>query len=85
MQKSAHSAKLSRDIPKINSQMNSLERLVSQYFKKKGLPAKYLRRWNYSLPILQGVPESVADFIQGRASITLCSMLYLAEVKHIQG
>jgi len=31
--------------------------------------------------ILNGVPESVADFIQGRASITVGSMHYLTKVK----
>jgi len=57
------------------------EDAVSQYFKKKGLPCKYLRKWNYNFLILNGVPESVADFIQGRASITVGSMHYLAKVK----
>ncbi|ADB57527.1 integrase [Archaeoglobus profundus] len=57
------------------------EDAVSQYFAKKGLPAKYLRKWNYNFLILNGVPESVADFIQGRASITVGSMHYLAKVK----
>lgn len=31
--------------------------------------------------ILNDVPESVADFIQGRASISVSSMHYLAKVK----
>ena len=52
-----------------------------QYFSRRGLPAKYLRKWNYNFLILNGVPESVADFIQGRASITVGSMHYLAKVK----
>ena len=57
------------------------EDAVKQYFSKRGLPAKYLRKWNYNFLILNGVPESVADFIQGRASITVGSMHYLAKVK----
>lgn len=54
---------------------------VKSYFFKRGLPAKYLRKWNYNFLILNGVPESVADFIQGRSSSTVGSMHYLAKVK----
>jgi intergrase/recombinase len=54
---------------------------VKSYLNRRGLPAKYLRKWNYNFLILNGVPESVADFIQGRASITVGSMHYLAKVK----
>jgi len=54
---------------------------IENRFYKLGLPAKYLRKWNYNFLILNGVPESVADFIQGRASITVGSMHYLAKVK----
>jgi len=50
-------------------------------FCRFSLPAKYLRKWNYNFLILNGVPESVADFIQGRASITVGSMHHLAKVK----
>lgn len=57
------------------------EDATKQYFSRRGLPAKYLRKWNYNFLILNGVPESVADFIQGRASITVGSMHYLAKVK----
>ena len=45
------------------------------------MPGKYLRKWNYNFLILNGVPESVADFIQGRVPITVGSMHYLAKVK----
>jgi len=51
------------------------------YFSRRKLPPKYLRKWQYNFLILNGVPESVADFIQGRASITVGSMHYLAKVK----
>ena len=54
---------------------------VLRYFRKRGLPAKYLRKWNYNFLILNGVPESVADFIQGRSSITVGAMHYLAKAK----
>ena len=54
---------------------------IENRFYRLGLPAKYLRKWNYNFLILNGVPESVADFIQGRTSITVGSMHYLAKVK----
>ncbi len=54
---------------------------IENRFHRLGLPAKYIRKWNYNFLILHGVPESVADFIQGRASITVGSMHYLAKVK----
>ena len=57
------------------------EEAVKQYLSRRGLPAKYLRKWNYNFLILNGVPESVADFIQGRSSYTIGSMHYLAKVK----
>jgi len=61
--------------------MDITEQGVKKYFQRRGLPAKYLRKWNYNFLILNGVPESVADFIQGRASITVGSMHYLAKVR----
>jgi hypothetical protein len=42
-------------------------------------PCKIPRHFN--LLILNNVPESVADFIQGRAPSTVGSMHYLAKVK----
>jgi len=45
------------------------------------LPLKYLRKWHYNFLISQGVPESITDFIQGRALSTVGSMHYLAKVK----
>ncbi len=43
--------------------------------------ANTIRKWNYNFLILNGVPESVADFIQGRASVTVGSSHYLAKTK----
>ncbi len=54
---------------------------IGDAFQKAGLPSKYLRKWNYNFLIMHNVPESVADFIQGRASISIGSMHYLAKVK----
>jgi len=54
---------------------------LTKYFRRKGLPPKYLRKWNYNFMIMHNVPESVADFIQGRVPVTIGSMHYLAKVK----
>jgi len=37
------------------------------------------KKWNFNFLIMNGVPESVADFIQGRASATVGSAHYLAK------
>ncbi len=50
-------------------------------FRKIGLSAKYLRKWNYNFLISNGVPESVVDFLQGRATLKIGAMHYLAKVK----
>jgi len=47
----------------------------------KRVSANTIRKWNYNFLILNGVPESVADFIQGRASVTVGSAHYLAKTK----
>ncbi len=54
---------------------------ISNAFIRAGLPSKYLRKWNYNFLIMHNVPESVADFIQGRSPISIGSMHYLAKVK----
>ena len=54
---------------------------LKNYFRRRGLPLKYLRKWNYNFLIERGVPESVADFIQGRAPVSVGSMHYLAKVR----
>ncbi len=47
----------------------------------KRVSAITIRSWNYNFLIFKGVPESVADFIQGRASVTVGSRHYLAKTK----
>ncbi|MHB1806782.1 MAG: integrase [Thermoplasmataceae archaeon] len=42
---------------------------------------KYIRKWFYNFLILNNVPESVADFIEGRAPESVGPMHYLANVK----
>jgi len=49
--------------------------------KKGGLNLKYLRKWQYNFLIINGTPEGVADFIQGRSPETVGSMHYLGKVK----
>ena len=62
--------------------MDIRDRAISSAFRKKAkLPAKYLRKWNYNFLIMHNVPESVADFIQGRSPVSIGSMHYLAKVK----
>ena len=41
--------------------------------------ASTIRKWNLNFLIGNGIPESVADFIQGRASVTVGSSHYLAK------
>ncbi len=53
------------------------------YFEKnlayKRVTATNIRRWNYNFLVVNRVPESVADYIQGRASVTVGSSHYLAK------
>jgi intergrase/recombinase len=44
--------------------------------------AKTIRKWHLNLMIQEGVTESVADFIQGRAPATVGSAHYLNKVHH---
>lgn len=61
----------------VDNTYNSLR----QRFKEKGctFTLKYLRKWNYNFLIYNGVPESVADFIQGRSSNSVSANHYLAK------
>ena len=54
---------------------------VSRDLRQYGIAPKYLRKWFYNFLILNNVPESVADFIEGRAPESVGSMHYLAKVK----
>ncbi len=49
--------------------------------KEKGLPfsLKYLRKWQYNFMIYNQVPESVADFVQGRVSSSIGANHYMAK------
>ena len=58
----------------------SLRSIVNK-FNQAGLCGKYLRKWLYNFLIYNNVPESVADFIEGRATQTVGSLHYLSKVK----
>ncbi len=60
---------------KINS-MN-----MTKWLTKSGLSPKYLRKWFYNFLIYNNVPESIADYIEGRATQTVGSMHYLGKTK----
>jgi len=54
---------------------------VSYEIRQWGIAPKYLRKWFYNFLIMNNVPESVADFIEGRAPESVGSMHYLSRVK----
>jgi len=43
--------------------------------------AKTIRKWHLNTMIKEGITESVADFIQGRASATVGSAHYLNKIQ----
>ena len=61
--------------------VHSSQKVVMGIKQQSGLSPKYLRKWFYNFLILNNVPESVADFIEGRAPESVGSMHYLAKVK----
>jgi len=58
-----------------------LKEANAERYIARRLPAKYLRKWQYNFLIYNCVPESVCDFIQGRAPSTVGSLHYLSKVK----
>jgi len=54
---------------------------LRQKFKRKGctFSLKYLRKWHYNLMLYNNMPESVADFIQGRSNRSISANHYLAK------
>lgn len=47
--------------------------------KHATITLKYLRKWHYNFMLYNNVPESVADFIQGRSNKSVASSHYLAK------
>ena len=56
---------------------------VRQRFKDKQctFTMKYLRKWHYNFMLFNYVPESVADFIQGRANKSVSANHYLSRTQ----
>ncbi|WP_342304818.1 integrase [Methanolobus sp. ZRKC5] len=49
--------------------------------KHDRVSSKTIRKWHLNLMVAEGVTESIADFIQGRAPVTVGSAHYLNKVK----
>jgi intergrase/recombinase len=64
----------------LSSFPNSYHSLRVRMTKKGAIfSLKYLRKWNYNFLLYNNVPESVADFIQGRVNKTIAGNHYLAK------
>ena len=55
--------------------INSLEQEIK---RKKLIPIKYCRKWFYTKCIELGIPESIADYYQGRSANSVGSNHYLS-------
>jgi len=69
-------------IPELKS-FNNLYSYDSLLKKTKHgrVSSKTIRKWHLNLMVAEGVSESIADFIQGRAPVTVGSAHYLNKVK----
>ena len=66
-----------KKLKQISISYNSLR---MQYNRRKPIFAlKYLRKWQYNFLLYNQVPESVADFIQGRSGKSVSANHYLAK------
>ncbi len=65
-----------KKIDTLNSYDNILKKIQSER-----VSAKTIRKWHLNKMIKEGITESVADFIQGRASVTVGSAHYLNKVQ----
>jgi len=61
--------------------INASYQSIRMQYKRNGgtLSLKYLRKWHYNFMLYNQVPESVADFIQGRSSKSVSANHYLAK------
>jgi intergrase/recombinase len=55
--------------------------MTKMFDQQSGLTPKYLRKWFYNKTIIAKVPESVADFYEGRSPATVGSSNYLAKTQ----
>ena len=80
--KKAYFVYLPAQVAKELKKMELSEFYARKCFRKAGLPAKYLRKWNYNFILREGrAPADIVDFIQGRSPITIGSMHYLEKEK----
>ena len=63
----------------INHKQLSISSLENEIRRKKLIPIKYCRKWFYTKCIEVGVPESIADFYEGRTSNSIGSNHYLSK------
>jgi len=54
---------------------------ITEKIRNGRVSAKTIRKWHLNLMIKEGVTESIADFIQGRAAVTVGSAHYLNKVQ----
>ncbi|MCM1987776.1 integrase [Methanococcoides seepicolus] len=54
---------------------------ITEKIRKGRVSAKTIRKWHLNMMIQDGVTESIADFIQGRAATTVGSAHYLNKVQ----
>ena len=55
-----------------------MDYLCQLFHNELSFSLKYLRKWQYNFMLYNQIPESVADFIQGRASKGVSANHYLA-------
>lgn len=65
------------ELKRVNNSYNALRERLKE--KECTFTFKYLRKWNYNFLLYNNIPESVADFIQGRSSKTISATHYLAK------
>ncbi|MFH0876524.1 MAG: integrase [archaeon] len=67
---------------KLKTVNNTYNGLRQRYKEKEcTFSLKYLRKWHYNFMLYNNVPESVADFIQGRANKSISANHYLSRAQ----
>ena len=59
----------------------SINSLTMRLKRNKLIPIKYCRKWFFSKCIELGIPESIADFYEGRSSNSIGAKHYLSKQK----
>lgn len=55
--------------------------LTKLFGRRTGLTPKYLRKWFHNTVMMNGIPESVADFFEGRSPTTVGSANYMEKTR----